>query len=399
MGYYSKKIATSRVVPPAPSGGGGGNPDLVPPLAEIGPHHENAGTTSKSVSFNAFTGGSGSHTVTGSLIKPGGSPATLSGTGLSYTINNMRDGESYRLTAYATDDGDGQKAQTSVVVSVEQAVTTTPPFQMVSGDLTWKTHISVDSLSNVDMANQVSALPLLAPSSAYGSIKITDATSDSYIDTGVDIGNTTDTTISIWVKTSENDGTIMSTDEGGYDWTLGMDNGNWRFANGSNWHNTNIAYIHDQWYHLSAVFDVAASTLYFYIDGVQVWTKSITTDVNTGSWYIGRSPHYAANRFEGEVAGVTIWDKALTGPEITDIYGGGYTFDVTTNSGNYASSADVLSHIKRGEIPNSRGYNKNPDTGEETPLGAEAALQTLDMPVDTGNTVIGPQTFLGTSVP
>ena len=92
-------------------------------------------------------------------------------------------------------------------------------------------------------------------------------------------------------------------------------------------------------------------TLRGYVNGSLVNTFTDTyTSVTTQNFYIGK--HYLGNAYShyGFVDEVGVWSSVLTSPEIAAIYNSGYDpIDLTTDAGNYASSADLVGYWRMGD--------------------------------------------------
>ena len=97
-----------------------------------------------------------------------------------------------------------------------------------------------------------------------------------------------------------------------------------------------------------------AGTLTVYQDGVEDSSPTINqesagaTDDQSRVISIGVSSNGSGDPWEGDFAHASVWNSVLTSAEITAIYNSGdRTFDLSADSGSYASSADLV-HWWRG---------------------------------------------------
>ena len=153
-------------------------------------------------------------------------------------------------------------------------------------------------------------------------------------------------------------GWFFGEDAGGDYW--GSNTGDIGFSNGSGWH------------HIVMTLTVGATgagsyhnaTAIGYMDGVKVvgpYGTGAGTNPKVGSSVplqlcIGGSPSIreyegvgAASYFPGNIDDVAFWDTVLTPAEITAIYNNGDPIDLRSDSGNYASSADLAYYSVMGD--------------------------------------------------
>jgi len=101
------------------------------------------GTTSTTLTFNAFSGGTAPYSYSASLVAGSGSTASLSGSGLGvYTVSNLANGEAVEVVLTATDSGSPTQVATSsafihVAGSISASLTAPSPspaaFQNAAG--------------------------------------------------------------------------------------------------------------------------------------------------------------------------------------------------------------------------------------------------------------------------
>jgi hypothetical protein len=56
-----------------------------------------------------------------------------------------------------------------------------------------------------------------------------------------------------------------------------------------------------------------------------------------------------AQRFDGKIDEVAVWNDELTQDEVTTIYNSGYTLDVSSNSGSYVSYTNLIGYYRFNE--------------------------------------------------
>ncbi|OGL73053.1 hypothetical protein A3D72_02440 [Candidatus Uhrbacteria bacterium RIFCSPHIGHO2_02_FULL_57_19] len=128
-------------------------------------------------------------------------------------------------------------------------------------------------------------------------------------------------TICAWAypaSTSAGDHDLISTDNGGYDWSIDRLVSTWRLATGSAYWSTGVSVDASTWQHVCGVWD--ASNIYFYKNGV-------STSLGSGPGYdtsdtvltIGRNPGFA-ELWDGRIDEVAVYNRALSATEISDLY-------------------------------------------------------------------------------
>jgi len=99
--------------------------------------------------------------------------------------------------------------------------------------------------------------------------------------------------------------------------------------------------------HYALTYD--GSTLTFYINGSSIGTKSVSGAVTDSAVGIGgytQTPAGYAYTYDGYCDEYGYWDSALTSAEVTAIYNSGTPLDLTSDSGNYVSSADLEGYYR-----------------------------------------------------
>lgn len=118
----------------------------------------------------------------------------------------------------------------------------------------------------------------------------------------------------------QNSYTIGITGPGGGTWECVLSNG----TPGSQVIVVGPSVVIGAWVHLAMTYDGAR--LRFYANGVEAGSIAKTGAVgySTMGLYIGETPNgTGANRFNGDIDDIGLWNRALTAAEITDLYNGG----------------------------------------------------------------------------
>ncbi|MBW2979781.1 right-handed parallel beta-helix repeat-containing protein, partial [Candidatus Woesearchaeota archaeon] len=129
-------------------------------------------------------------------------------------------------------------------------------------------------------------------------------------------------TYSAWVKTESPSVKqwIICPDNGGYDWTLLLENGKAALMTGANYWDSSYSITTD-WTHLVAVFDTTTSKASLYVNGEFFEDASTFGGTTTGYVTIGNYPSAGIpNHFNGTIDEVTIWNRSLSATEIEKLY-------------------------------------------------------------------------------
>ena len=107
--------------------------------------------------------------------------------------------------------------------------------------------------------------------------------------------------------------------------------------------------LSDTWMNVVLILDKGANVT-FIVNGAKVGDAVAATDNTnlaiTGDIYLGNRNLAFLN---GSLDTTTIWKSALNELEITELYNAGQTVDVTSNAGDYSSSADLVAWYKMGD--------------------------------------------------
>ena len=149
---------------------------------------------------------------------------------------------------------------------------------------------------------------------------------DDYVETALEIDQTgsTDVTMSAWVyPTSLKEGIqqIISTDNGGHDWSLFIRDGKWQVFTGYYSMTSEFNIDLNVWQHVAAVFDVDDAKIRFYKNGViSSVTSELFTDTSTNYLCIGDNPGWWHEYFEGKIDEVRIYNRDLSTEEVKQLY-------------------------------------------------------------------------------
>ena len=147
---------------------------------------------------------------------------------------------------------------------------------------------------------------------------------------------------------SSGERSIVDTDIGGHyghSIILGYGNGDntidVQYHNGS--YNSPAVYSANTWYTATATYENGLVKLY--VDGNFIGSESYTQSDPDGSTVrFGRHNSGDPQWFNGLIKKVAIWGKALTAAEISAVYDPSNTLDLLSNSGDYASSGDLIGY-------------------------------------------------------
>lgn len=142
----------------------------------------------------------------------------------------------------------------------------------------------------------------------------------------IDQGGTSGYTFAAWVKpesTSSGRHHVVSTDNGGFDWSLLREGGNWYVFTGSTSWDTTQAVTAGAWQHVAVVFEPGVGTK-FYLNGTETSTATLAYDASDGNIEIGANSG-GAEYFDGMIDDVRIYDSALSSSNISVLSGGDET--------------------------------------------------------------------------
>ena len=146
---------------------------------------------------------------------------------------------------------------------------------------------------------------------------------NDYVSTplNIDQSGSSNVTIQMWVyPTSGSAGRhqVISSDNGGHDWSVLREGGNWYVFTGERSRSTGFSVDLNTWQHIAAVF-IIGKGVRFYKNGVEVLIPHIGYDTSDAVIEIGRNHGYG-EYFDGKIDEVAVYDIALTADEIQQLY-------------------------------------------------------------------------------
>lgn len=129
-------------------------------------------------------------------------------------------------------------------------------------------------------------------------------------------------TMEAWVYPTMTDGnprSILSTENGGYDWGIIVQNGKWHVNTGLSQKDTGIAVDLNTWQHITAVF-TPQSGIKFYKNDTVVDITEIDYDLMSNALAIGRNASTTSQNyfFQGQIDEVLVYARPLTVSEVTN---------------------------------------------------------------------------------
>ncbi|MBI3446546.1 MAG: hypothetical protein HY055_14610, partial [Magnetospirillum sp.] len=178
-------------------------------------------------------------------------------------------------------------------------------------------------------------------------------------------------TIEAWINpTSTANNQILMKGEYGY--AIGLNGGHieyWVDGSQSNTIKSTGTVSTNAWTHIAVVVDKNANTTSFYIDGVLSNTiNSAVINNNSGPLYIGQQTSGAYNTFAGQIDEVRLWNKALSGAEVT----------ANHNAAPSSNSAGLVADWTFGEGGGTTTADAT-GNGHTATLGAYASLSGHDV--------------------
>ncbi|MFH1533841.1 MAG: S-layer homology domain-containing protein [Nitrospirota bacterium] len=181
---------------------------------------------------------------------------------------------------------------------------------------------------------------------------------DDVLTTELEIDESSDSsggTFAAWVKTeayptwkTTERSAIISTDEGGYAWSLMLHNSNWSYYNGTEEETPDTAEAElDTWTHLAVVLDPTANNgsgaSSFYVNGVKVHEGEMGYKNSSNTVRFGDSALYNEN-FKGRIDEIYIYDIPLSGSEVYSLYSGNEVIpnDSDDNDSNVDDNAIII---------------------------------------------------------
>jgi len=142
----------------------------------------------------------------------------------------------------------------------------------------------------------------------------------------IDQSGATDITMAAWVyptSTSWGRHQVISSDNGGFDWSLLREGSKWHaFVGDGSW-NSGFTVDINKWQHVVVVFRVGEDVI-FYKNAVSSSKGSApATDTRDNDIAIGDNPAWYREYFSGIITDVMIFDKSLSSEEVQELYQNG----------------------------------------------------------------------------
>ncbi|WP_425389492.1 LamG-like jellyroll fold domain-containing protein [Ekhidna sp.] len=179
--------------------------------------------------------------------------------------------------------------------------------------------------SGTDYYYRVTAINGLGDHSSQSSVEF--ATTDAFPESALDLDGTDDyvetslfinyanfqnMTWEFWLNPDVVTGTwtILSADDGGFDWGIYINNGEYVVQSGSGSLSTGIAADQNQWQHIAVAFTSTDITVYK--NGVSLYSNSIdfSGSATSNPLNIGRNPGFPGSEFDGQIDEVKIWEDS-----------------------------------------------------------------------------------------
>ncbi|MBA3013338.1 MAG: DUF2341 domain-containing protein, partial [Desulfobulbaceae bacterium] len=146
----------------------------------------------------------------------------------------------------------------------------------------------------------------------------------NYISTALTINqaqNSPGVTLEAWVyptNTDNNPRSVLSTENGGYDWGVIVQNGKWYVNTGLSQQDTGLTVDLNTWQHITAIFN-PQSGIKFYKNGSVVTITEIDYDLSSNPFTIGRNASTTSQsyHFPGKIDEVLVYARPLTESEVT----------------------------------------------------------------------------------
>jgi hypothetical protein len=106
-----------------------------------------------------------------------------------------------------------------------------------------------------------------------------------------------------------------------------------------------------QWYHLAGIWN--GSTVTLYVDGTAQTTTGSATTIGYNTDFPATIGKYSSNYFQGLIDDISLFDSALSGPDITKIYNGGVPTDLTlAASYDTDRTSNLVGYWRMGDVSN-----------------------------------------------
>ena len=121
----------------------------------------------------------------------------------------------------------------------------------------------------------------------------------------------------------DNEKTIFSTNNSGFDWSTTIRFGAIQIWNGNYREQTPLTLVENRWYHLVSSFDPSNSRINIYLNNQPVSLNTIGFDSSTDFIRLGRDDHTTGRSFDGLLDDVRVWGRPLSSAEVSKLWGNG----------------------------------------------------------------------------
>lgn len=135
------------------------------------------------------------------------------------------------------------------------------------------------------------------------------------------------------------------------------------------------------------VLTYSSGSVVGYVDGTQIGTHSNQTTTNSDAGnhmkigtYSGSTGSPISNYFAGNVDEIGVWSSALSSAEVTEIYASGSVIDLSSDAGNYTSSANLAHWWRCGDTDGGSGTSLTDAAGSANGTLTNGASFASDAP-------------------
>lgn len=166
-------------------------------------------------------------------------------------------------------------------------------------------------------------------------------------------------TLAAWVyPTSVSRGRhhVISSDNGGFDWSMLRDGDTWYVFTGEGSRSTGFKVDLDQWQHLVVVF-TPSTGIKFYKNVQVVTIPHINFDVSDNNIGIGHNPGYG-EYFGGAIDEVRLYNRSLSESEVQELYQQGYSISgqIKDANGNPIAGVQLSSNSGKDTVTDANGF-------------------------------------------
>ena len=164
-------------------------------------------------------------------------------------------------------------------------------------------------------------------------------------------------TLAMWIRPDSvngignNPSILLSTEDGGYDWSIGFQAGFPFVRTGKLELTTPQQAYAGNWMHFASVFDTYRSQVQVYLNGNPASLNSLGFDSSTSRLFLGTDPD-GSNPYDGLVDDLRIWNRSLSSQQVRLLYG--------NNMGDLGPKAvfDISSPVYDSEINATLSFNQ-----------------------------------------